>query len=638
MVSHTTLAAGRLQYFTRTWNAVTSNPTVLSWITGYKIPFCKKPPVSNGPLTQKFSVSENVLISNAIKELEALGVVTKCIHLHDHFVSPIFLTTKSNGKIRFILNLKKLNKYVVAPHFKMEDYRTAQRLLAQNFFMTTVDLKDAYFSIPIHPDHRKYLRFAFQNQLYEFTCIPFGLSVAPYCFTKLMKPIVSLLRNRGILCVNYLDDFLVLGESSQICLANTNLLVGLLESLGFIVNREKSFLTPSKCQKFLGFIFNSTNMEIELPLEKKLSIKQWSSHFRQNSFCKIRELARFIGILVSACPAVTYGWLYTKALEREKFLALAHSAGNFEATMSIPSYLHPDLLWWEQGILHSFNTLRKNYFVKEIFTDASLTGWGACCGSEKTYGFWSELDKKSHINTLELRAIFYGLKCFANDFSTCDILLRCDNTTAISYVNRMGSIQYPELCNLTREIWQWCEKRKIWLYASYISSTDNYEADQESRQNFSETEWSLSQDAFSLIVKEFGIPQIDLFASYINNKCTKYVSWHRDPGSFAIDAFTLNWRDLPFYAFPPFNLILRTLQKIIQDKAEGIVVVPFWPSQPWFPLFSRLTIGKNLHLSPSANLLTSPFSSTHPLAPHLSLVVARLSATRFCEEMSPKSQ
>lgn len=67
---------------------------------------------------------------------------------------------------------------------------------------------------------------------------------------------------------------------------------------------------------------------------------------------------------------------------------------------------------------------------------------------------------------------------------------------------------------------------------------------------------------------------MDLFASNINNKCDEYVSWRKDPGSVAVDAFTLNWRNFNFYAFPPLCLILKVIEKIIQDKAEGIVIVP----------------------------------------------------------------
>lgn len=142
----------------------------------------------------------------------------------------------------------------------------------------------------------------------------------------------------------------------------------------------------------------------------------------------------------------------------------------------------------------------------------------------------------------------------------------------------MGSIKYPHLSNLAREIWCWCEDRNLFLYASYIPSAQNIVADRESRTISEETEWSLEQDYFVRIQSHFGPFDIDLFAASINAKCSRFVSWFPDPLALAVDAFSINWGNLYFYAFPPFILILRVLRKIITDRAEGVVVVPWWPA------------------------------------------------------------
>lgn len=106
-----------------------------------------------------------------------------------------------------------------------------------------------------------------------------------------------------------------------------------------------------------------------------------------------------------------------------------------------------------------------------------------------------------------------------------EILLRIDNTTAISYINKMGSVQFPKLSLLSRQIWQWCEQRSIWIHASYIASCENVDADRESRIKSEETEWELADSAFSRISTSFGSPTIDLFASNINAKCATFYSW-----------------------------------------------------------------------------------------------------------------
>ncbi|KYN21862.1 hypothetical protein ALC57_05756 [Trachymyrmex cornetzi] len=107
----------------------------------------------------------------------------------------------------------------------------------------------------------------------------------------------------------------------------------------------------------------------------------------------------------------------------------------------------------------------------------------------------------------------------------------------------------------------------------------------------------LEREAFilSIIESQFGRFDIDLFASAINAEldildvCSpRFVSWLPDLLAYAVDAFLLDWSIFYFYAVPPFALITRVLRKIITDKAEGILVVPWWPAQPWFPLFNRL--------------------------------------------------
>ena len=137
----------------------------------------------------------------------------------------------------------------------------------------------------------------------------------------------------------------------------------------------------------------------------------------------------------------------------------------------------------------------------------------------------------------------------------------------------MRGVQYPKLNGITRKIWEWCEKKEIWVFASYIASKENVDADNGSRVKNVDTEWELSEWAFSRIVGVFGTPSIDVFVSRCNAKCD-YCSWHRDPEASTVDAFTLDWENLNFYAFPPFSMILKVVRKIISDQAQEVIVFP----------------------------------------------------------------
>ena len=288
-----------------------------------------------------------------------------------------------------------------------------------------------------------------------------------------------------------------------------------------------------------------------------------------------------------------------------------------------------DLLWWETNIGHAKNSIRPREYNIEIFTDASTSGWGVSCGTLKSHGFWGEEERRLHINELELKTAFIGLKCFAHDLQGCNVLLRIDNTTEISYINRMGGIRFKNLNKIARELWEFCESKNMFVFASYISSGDNFLADFESRRKEPKTEYELALDIFAKIKRELGSPKIDLFASRINSKCRDFVSWLPDPDSVATDAFTISWSQLEFYAFPPFAIILKVLQKIKTEKATGIVVVPDWPTQPWFPLFQDLVSSKILKFEPQRFMLLSPSRKPHSLWNNLTLVAAILCGKRL---------
>lgn len=588
------------------------------------------PPI-NHDCPRVYSKSEQELadFNKSIKKLIDINAISICnSHIPDEFISSVFLIPKPNGEKRFILNLKSLNKFVQTTHFKMEDYRTASKLVTQDCFMATIDLKDAYFLIPIIESHKKYLRFIFNDVLYEFNCLPFGLSTAPYVFTKMLKPVYEFLRSNGYLSCCYLDDTLCIGRTYNECKRNINFTKECFENLGFIINYEKSCLIPKTQCKFLGFVFDSKYMLLKLPDTKRVKIKDNLLTFIKTYKCKLREFARLIGLLVSACPAIQFSWLYTKLLERQKYLCLRENP-SYNSIISIPDALKSDMQWWMQHIDHACNPFRTNQFKTVIYSDASTTGWGAYNNGNKTYGYWKDEEKHCHINELELKAAFFALKVFACDMDNCELLLRIDNMTAISCINRMGSVQFEHLNLIARELWQWCERRKIIVFASYINTQDNIEADELSRKKFHDTEWELGDYAYEQVVRTFGYPKVDLFASRSNAKCPIYVTWKSDPDAWMVDAFTISWSRLNFYAFPPFAMILKVMQKIISDKAEGIVIVPNWPTQPWFPLFNKLTVSDCIYFNPSINLLKSPFRSTHNLHKTLTLVAAKLSGTRY---------
>ena len=144
----------------------------------------------------------------------------KTQHSEGQFNSNIFLRENKSGKFRTIINLKDLNYFVKQVHFKREGIRTVKQLMTEGCYMASLDLKDAYFCVPMAKKHRKYLRFFWKGTLYQFTCLPFGLPSSPRIFTKLLKPAMSTLRQAGLKSTTYIDDNWVIGKTSKDCQSN----------------------------------------------------------------------------------------------------------------------------------------------------------------------------------------------------------------------------------------------------------------------------------------------------------------------------------------------------------------------------------------------------------------------------------
>lgn len=155
--------AGRLSKFVDNWSKITQNFTILSWLSGYKIPFSIRPKQirwsRNAP-----ALLDSSRLEESIKHLISIGAVSKTLPKPGQFLSPFFLVPKPCGAFRFILNLKALNNFLEPPHFKLEDFRTVFKLIYPNCYFTKLDLKDAYFMIPVHKNFRKYL-FCFSRCL-----------------------------------------------------------------------------------------------------------------------------------------------------------------------------------------------------------------------------------------------------------------------------------------------------------------------------------------------------------------------------------------------------------------------------------------------------------------------------------------
>ena len=219
---------------------------------------------------------------------------------------------------------------------------------------------------------------------------------------------------------------------------------------------------------------------------------------------------------VTRFPAVTFGRLHYRHLERDTIRGLKYHKGNFEGKISLSAKAVCEIHWWINNIdnsCHYINSIPIPGIT--IHADANLTVWGITNGITPSRGLWhkTELD---HINVLELKAIEIGIYTYCKNKSILHVRVMCDSVTAIAYNNDMGGIKSETCNNIASRIWNFCTENNLWISAAHIPGKDNAEAEQQSRILQDATEWKLHPELFQKIVDKFGKPDIDLFASRTN--------------------------------------------------------------------------------------------------------------------------
>ena len=390
----------------------------------------------------------------------------------------------------------------------------------------------------------------------------------------------------------------------------------------------KSVLYPTQRLVFLGFVLDSIVMRIYLTPEKASNVKNACQRVLLSPCPLIREVAQVLGLLTSSFPGIMYGPLHYRWTEMDKTWALQENKGNFDKPMRLSTAAKGELQWWVNCVETSYNPVSHGPMQVTMITDASKTGWGCTVNGIPTGGCWDPEEAARHINYLETMDVFLGLQSFSDQVSDKHVKVLVDNTTAMACINQMGTCHSNDINTLVIKIWQWCIRHNIWLTVAHIPGKDNIIADGESRKSRRETEWALNPQIYQDAIAHLGqTPDIDLFASRLNYKCKLYVSYQPDPGAFAINAFHLSLDSLNFYAFPPFCIIQQVLQKIRKDSATGLIVVPYWPTQAWWPVLTNMLVPYPLLLPSKPNTLQLPSDPQliHPLSKTIRLLLCLLS-------------
>ena len=221
------------------------------------------------------------------------------------YYSRLFLVPKKTGDLRPVIDLSTLNRHMVVPDFKMETQGSVQSAIRSQEWTVSIDIRDAYLHVPMHQAVWKYLRFVVNKKVYQFTCLPFGLTTSPREFTKLLRPVIALLTQRGVKLHVYLEDWLIRADTPEQAQLHAQTTISVLQFLGWIINYEKSGstacpddLTPSQDFQFIGMQFNARQFTVAPLLKMHLKVQSVHQHWMTNPDITAHDLHRLLGMLV----------------------------------------------------------------------------------------------------------------------------------------------------------------------------------------------------------------------------------------------------------------------------------------------------------------------------------------------------
>ena len=615
---------GRTKYFAQNWEKITENELILNTIKGHSINF-NNPPPKMYPVNTYIN---NVAKIDHVKNLLTNRVIerTDC----EGWINQIFFKEKPGGGYRMILNLVQVNHSVQYNHFKLQSFDSATKLVEKNIFFTKIDLKSAYDCMAIHTNSRKYLQFKLNDELFQYRGWPNGLSECPRFFTLIMKPVTGFLGALGILSVIYLDDLLLLCDSPHRLTEHTYLACHLLLGLGFIINTQKSVLEPCQNIEFLGLELNSKNMSIKLPERKMLDIKNLCRVMLSNPRISFHQLASLIGKMHAASRAIIPAPLYYRDLQLQLIEGVNTQGWSGKITLNQES--KENLNWWISQVQRwNLATIETRAPDMQLETDASKQGWGANLNGKIAQGPWTKEESCLHINILEMKAILHGLQALVKKQNTT-ILVKTDNTTAMTHINKMGGTKSKILNSVTTKIWMWCLQRQITITASHIPGKMNLTADSASRKFQDSSDWMLNKTIFNKINQKWGPLTIDLFASRWNTQLPKFFSWKDQPNSAGTNALYQKWPKQGAYGFPPYCIIQKTILKAIEEEADIVLITPMKTNQPWYPKLLEMSIQHPIRIPKKGKLLSDAMGNPHPSDKKLQLAAWYLSSKNTSQQ------
>ena len=416
----------------RRWQAAGAESWVVTVLRdGYRVPFADSPPLSCTTVsfpTYRAGSPRAQALRQEVEAMLAKGALEIALDPGPDFYSRLFLVEKASGGWRPVIDLSHLNEFVQLTPFKMETVASVLLSVREGDFLASLDLKDVYFQVPIHPSSRKLLRFTSKGTVYQLRALFRTVDRSPGLYQGLPSRVGvgSLARDSTSSVRGRLVGSCLLGVGSQAG--------GPVPAL--------ALSHPRDCDKREVGSCPLADCEIPWHDHRYRGQQGFPSLARVEKFLTVAErfcsmaspLAQLwqvvLGHLASLEQLVPHGCLRMRSLQW-------HLKAHWSPKTDLPSPLVPllqearrDLSWWMVKD-HLLTGVRFGTPAPDLhlYSDASCSGWGAHLLDQRVSGVWSDQEKLLHINLLEMKALFLALQSVREDVIGHHVSVMYDNLT-----------------------------------------------------------------------------------------------------------------------------------------------------------------------------------------------------------------
>ena len=380
----------------------------------------------------------------------------------------------------------------------------------------------------------------------------------------------------------YLDDGILAVKGRDMALEESARVRHELECAGFVINAEKSHWEPSNVMEWLGFRIDLCEGEFKVPDRKLAKLKLQLHEVESAQSVPARSLASLVGRIMSMSLALGP---VTRLMTRSMYALLNSKAAWCQRLVLTPEAA-AELNFWLKEVT-KFNgqgIWPRPSAVRVVYSDASSTGYGGYTvehGNLVAVGQWSAEDSKQSSTWRELRAVRLVLESFQSKLENERIRWFTDSQNVVKIVQHGSRV--PALQAEALAIFSVCMVNHIHIEPEWIPREQNELADYCSRI-IDYDDWRLNPTIFEWLDKLWGPHTVDRFADHTNTQVPRFNSRFWVPGSEAVDSFTCDWGIENNWWCPPICLVPRVVRHAQKTRARGTLVIPQWPSAPFWPL------------------------------------------------------